>query len=548
MKKTKFIFLLAFGCFTVALQAAEDRSFHINKNLNLFNSISRELDLNYVDTLDYDKNTRIAIEAMLRQLDPYTVYIAEEQTDDLTFMTTGQYAGIGAVIAKGKEGIYIADPYEGKPAQKNGLKAGDIILAVDGDDVTQSSVGEVSAKLKGVPNTSLKLKIQRPGDKKPFEKTFLREKIQLDAVSYTKVFDGKTGYLLLNDFTDHAASELRNTVSSMIKNDSIEALIIDLRNNGGGLIDEAVKILGFFLPKGTNVVSTRGKTPASERSYRTPSQALFPNMKLCILTNSASASASEIIAGAVQDLDRGIVIGERTFGKGLVQSIRPLNYGGHLKITTAKYYIPSGRCIQAIDYSHRNEDGSVGPVPDSLTSVFHTRNGRPVRDGGGITPDIRIEDNRKMNIAYYIYAQNLYFDYATLYAQRNKEIASLDSFELSDEIFEDFCAYLLEKKFSYTSQTEKYFEELKNLARYEGLEEAALEEFEALKKKLSPDISESMRKNKAEITRILGAEIVKRYYFQKGEIAYSLRNDPVLERAKTLLKDSKAYTDLLQKK
>ena len=548
MKRLISIVALFAAVTTTVFAADTDRTFRISKNLSIFNSVFRELDLNYVDTLNYDKMAQTAINAMLQKLDPYTVYIAEEEMDDLTYMTTGEYAGIGALISKGANGVYIAEPYEGKPAQRNDVRAGDIILEIDGENATKFSVSEASARLKGIPNTTVTLKLQRHGEKKPIEKKFLREKIQMEAIEYSAVLDDKIGYILLSDFTDHAAMELKTTVTDMVKQHQIESLVLDLRSNGGGLIDEAVKILGFFLPKGTTVVTTKGSGVVSERIYKTPTNPVFPDMQLVVLTNSSSASASEIIAGAVQDLDRGLIIGERTFGKGLVQSIRPVTYGGHLKVTSAKYYIPSGRCIQAIDYSHRNEDGSVGAIPDSLTTVFHTKNGRAVRDGGGIVPDSVIEDNRKMNIAYYIYMQNHYFDFATLYRQQHENILPPSEFELSEADFKAFTDYLIEKKFAYTSQTEKYFNDLLELAKYEGLDETAVEEFAALKSKLTPEIATSIEKNKEDITQLLSSEIIKRYYFQKGEIQYTLRFDDVLKTAVSLLSSDTSYQQILTNK
>ena len=330
---------------------------------------------------------------------------------------------------------------------------------------------------------------------------------------------------MLNEFTDRAALELKNAVSDLIKQHKIESLVLDIRNNGGGLIDEAVKIVGFFVPKGTDVVTTKGKNKEADRTYKTPIEPVFPQMKLVILANRSSASASEIVAGAIQDLDRGVIVGERTFGKGLVQNIRSLSYGGHLKVTTAKYYIPSGRCIQALDYSHRNEDGSVGHIPDSLTSEFKTSIGRKVRDGGGIVPDTITKDDRKINIAYYIFAQNLYFDFATQYVLLHPKIASPTEFTLSDIDFKAFTDYLVEKKFTYTTQTEKSYNALLEMAQYEGLDKRAKDEFTALKTRLMPDITKNIEENKAEVTELLSLEIIKRYFYQKGEIQYSLRTD-----------------------
>jgi carboxyl-terminal processing protease len=542
------ILVLCFNSFVFGADNADKRTFRISKNLTIFNSVLRELDLNYVDTLNYDKMVKTSIDYMLDKLDPYTVYLPEEETDDLTFMTTGEYAGIGALIMKSGSDVCISEPYEGMPAQRNGLRAGDVLIEIDGKIVKALSVSAVSALLKGTPGTTIKLKIKRPGANELIEKSFLREKIQVNPVKYSAVVTNKVGYVMLSEFTDRATVELKNAVTEMVKTNKIESVVLDIRNNGGGLIDEAVKIVGFFVPKGTEVVTTKGKNEDADRTYKTPTEPIFPKMKLVILTNRSSASASEIVAGSIQDLDRGVIVGERTFGKGLVQNIRPISFGGNVKVTTAKYYIPSGRCIQAIDYSHRNEDGSVGHIPDSLTHEFKTKIGRKVRDGGGIVPDSLTKDDRKINIAYYIFAQNQYFDFATHYVLKHPTIASPTEFKLSDDDFKSFTDYLMEKKFTYTTQTEKSYNELLEMAKYEGLDVRAKDELAALKTKLVPDISKSMVENKAEITELLSLEIVKRYYYQKGEIQLSLLNDKDLKVALDLLKQGGKYQKILSGK
>lgn len=547
MKKI-LLFVVIFSIFQINLFGADNskqRTFRISKNLSIFNSVFRELDANYVDTLNYDKMVKTAIDQMLGKIDPYTVYLPEEETDDLTFMTTGEYAGIGAMIMKKGNDICVSEPYEGLPAQLNDVRAGDIVLEVDGKAVAGMTVGDVSAMLKGIPNTKIKLKLKRYGEKKPVEKEFLRQKIQINPVTYHGLVAEKTGYVMLGEFTDKSAIEMKSAINDLVKQHQIESLIIDLRGNGGGLIDEAVKILGYFVPKGTEVLITKGKNKQTERIYKTPTEPLFPDMRLAILTNRASASASEIVAGAVQDLDRGIIVGERTFGKGLVQNVRPVGFGGHVKITTAKYYIPSGRCIQAIDYSHRNEDGSVGRVPDSLTSEFKTRNGRKVRDGGGIVPDIQITDDRKLNIAYYIFVQQLYFDFANQFVAAHPTISQPEEFALKDDDFKAFTDFLTEKKFTYTSETQKYYDQLFEVAAMEGLDKSAKAEFEALKQKLVPDITNNLQENKDDIIDLLSHEIIKRYYFQKGEIRYSLRNDDDLKKAITTLSNLEEFQKLL---
>lgn len=523
------------------------KTFHISKSLSIFNSVLREIDLYYVDSLNHESIVKSAIDHMLQNIDPYTVYIPESETDDIAFMTTGEYGGIGAIITKNAEGISISEPYEGMPAQRNGLKAGDLILEIDGEKTSNMTVAEASSKLKGTPNTEIKLKIQRFGEKKPISKKFLREKIQIHPISYSGIVAPGTGYILLNDFTDQASLEVKNTIKDMMQREQLHSVILDLRNNGGGLIDEAVKIMGFFVPKGTEIVSTKGKSIYSSFTYNTPMDPIFPDLQMVVMVNGQSASASEIIAGAVQDLDRGVIVGERTFGKGLVQNIRPVSYGGHVKVTTAKYYIPSGRCIQAIDYAQRDEEGRLMRIPDSLTTEFKTSKGRIVRDGGGIIPDSITADQRQLNIAYYIYARNLYFDFANRFAARTAQIAKPAEFRLPDEEFSRFKQFLKENNFDYEPQTKRYFDELLRFSKYEGLDVKAAAEFEALKAKLIPDIDAQLDENKAEIVELLSLEIIKRYYYQKGMIEFSLRNDSDLKTAIAIINKPGLYNHLLNR-
>jgi carboxyl-terminal processing protease len=548
MKKN--ITLIVLLIITVFSASSADKSteatFRINKNLSVFNAVIRELDLNYVDTLNYDKVIKNAVDGMLSKLDPYTVYMPEDETDDLKFMTTGEYGGIGALIMKTNDGVCVSEPYEGMPAQKNDVRAGDVILTIDGQDVSKLSVNEVSNLLKGTPNTVIKLKIKRIGEKNPIEKSFLREKIQINPIHYSACINEKTGYILIGEFTDKTAQEFKTAVNEMVKSQKIENLIIDLRNNGGGLVDEAVKIAGYFVPKGTEIVRTKGKKEEETKAYSTTFEPVFGNMNIVVLVNRGTASASEILCGALQDLDRAVIVGERTFGKGLVQSVRSVGYGGHLKVTTAKYYIPSGRCIQAIDYSHRNEDGSVGRVPDSLTSIYKTMHGRLVRDGGGIVPDTLTVDDKKLNISYYIFAQNLYFEYANIYCSKHGSIPKPSEFQLSDEDFNDFKNFLKAKNFKYNLQTEKYYDDLLEVAGYEGLDKEAKAEFDALRLKLKPDIDKNLELNKSDVVEVLSLELIKRYYFQKGEIEFSLRQDDDLNVAVNILNNKEFIAKILK--
>lgn len=525
-----------------------NKTFETSKSLSIFNSLMRELDMYYVDTLDHQKLIQTAIDEMLRSLDPYTVYIPESDADDLSMMTSGEYGGIGAIITKTNEGVCISDPYEGMPAHKHGLKAGDLILEIDGEKTEGWSVSEVSSRLKGTPGTEIKLKIQRYGHKKAIQKKFLREKIQIPPISYYYEAAPKIGYVLLHDFTEHSALELKAVIQEMEKTHGIESLILDLRDNGGGLISEAVKIMGYFVEKGTEIVSTKGKGMQVDQVYKTTVDPVFPNMKVAVLVNGNSASASEIIAGAMQDLDRAVVVGERTFGKGLVQNIRPVTYNGHLKVTTAKYYIPSGRCIQAVEYDQKDQSKDKKRILDANTHEFKTRNGRIVKDGGGVIPDTITQEEPKITISYYLYTKNAYFDFATRYAHQHEKIANPQTFKLTDAEYQEFKEFIKERGITYTTVTKNKFDEMMQYAKLEGLDEEAKEELESLQQKLNPDIETGLDKHKDEIIKHLESEIIKRYYYQKGVIEYSFQYDEDLKTATNLLQDDVAFKSIIEGK
>lgn len=528
-------------------QNIKDRQFALSKNLDVFNSLFRELDAFYVDTLNYQKVIRSGIDNMLDGLDPYTVYMPQEETDDLKLMTTGEYAGVGAYIG-GKPGeVFISELYQGKPAEQAGLKAGDVLLYLDDISLKDKSTTEVSALLKGQPKSVVKIKFQRPGEAKPRTVEVQREKITINPVTYYGVIGNNTGYVLLSDFTDNAAEEMRNALLDLKNRYHVTSLVIDLRENPGGIIDEAIKMVGYFIPKGTEVVATRGKLKQWDRTYQTMNEPILPEIPLTVLVSQNTASAAEILSGALQDLDRAVIVGVRTFGKGLVQNIRPLPYNGHLKVTIAKYYIPSGRCIQAIDYSTRTDDGSPIRVPDSLTHEFKTKIGRPVRDGGGIRPDVEVKDSSQLNIAYYLYSQNLIFDFVTRYAQTHASIVEPEKFTLTDADYAQFKKFVKDKNFTYTLQSEKALTNLINTAKMEGYSDVADDDFKALTIKLTPNIDKGLDLFHKDITRLLEAEIVKRYYYQQGMVRYSLREDKTVSKAEELLKDMGAFNKILGK-
>ena len=460
-------------------------------------------------------------------------------------MTTGEYAGIGAMISKRKNQIIVAEPYEGFPAQKNGLRAGDIFLEVDGKKVDKLAVSDVSDILKGPAQKVVKVKMQRPGVEKPLSIDIVREDIQINPVTYYGMIDAQTGYARLSSFTDGCADKLRSAITDLRDKQGATSFVLDLRSNPGGLLGEAVKVANLFVNHGQEIVSTKGKVSQWDKTYRATEQPVDSVMPLIILVNSGSASASEIVAGALQDLDRAIILGNRTFGKGLVQTTRDLSYNTKLKVTTAKYYIPSGRCIQALDYSHRNSDGSVGNIPDSLTSVFKTKNGRLVKDGGGVTPDIRDVQDTLSTLAYKLVQDYLVFDFATDFAFKHKTIASADKFIVSDDIYHDFLVFIKERKFSYESRSEQTLKTLIDIAKRERYFEGAKNEFAELEKGLTLDLDADVNKFSDEIRELIKDEIVSRYYFQKGAIIAAIGSDLEIKRVLSLFHSPAEYSAIL---
>ena len=535
--KAIYILFIALCPLTVAAQNRQSTS-RADECITIFNDVMRQVDVNYVDTLNYEVLTETAINAMLKKIDPYTVYFPKKNDRDLRMMTTGKYGGIGSVIqqrplvkANGEDkkgekelGTFIVNPYEGKPAQRAGVLAGDRILSVDGVSTKGQSVSEVSNNLRGVPGTTVVLKIEREGETKPFTVEIEREDIHMEPVTYSAVFTADSlsapvGYIAFGEFTEHSAQDFSNTLDDLYYNKGARSLVIDLRNNGGGIIDEALQLVNLFVDRDQKIVETRGKTARSNSVYRTRNNPRYKDLPLVVLVNKNSASASEIVAGSLQDLNRAKLIGQRTFGKGLVQNVRPIAYGGHLKVTTSKYYLPSGRCIQAIDYSERQKGKEL--KKDTA---------------GGILPDIVMGDSAKVDICYSLYINNYFFDYATRYRRQHESIADPVEFQLTDADINDFCAFLDERKFNYETETSKFFEDMIKMARHEDIDSTTLNKLEELKPMLQPDFREAIHRNIDEVKEMLGNEIVLRYYYQRGQAAYQLRFDDEFKRALQELK------------
>lgn len=532
-----------------SFKSGDDRNFQIAKNLDTFNSIVKELDMFYVDTLDPNKTVREGIDYMLSSLDPYTEYYPEDDQAELQQMLNASFGGIGSLITYNQKlkRSMIAEPFEGTPAAKVGLKVGDILMEIDGKDLAGKNNQEVSQMLRGAVGTSFKLKVERPDEKggtRPLEFDIVRQTIQTPMIPYDTIFNKNVGYINLSTFSGTPSKDFKKTFLKL-KKEGITSLVIDLRGNGGGRLEEAVEIANFFLPRGKVIVTTKGKTKQASNTYKTLREPLDLDIPITVLVNGATASASEILSGAFQDFDRAVIVGSRTFGKGLVQTTRPLPYGGVMKLTTSKYYIPSGRCVQAIDYKHRNEDGSVGTIPDSLTTVFHTAAGREVRDGGGVMPDIEVKQEKLPNILFYLVRDNLIFDYATQYCLKHPSIPSPQEFKVTDADYSDFKAMVKKADFKYDQQSEKIMKTLKEAAKFEGYLDEASEEIKALEKKLTHNLDRDLDYFSKDIRSMIADEIIKRYYYTRGGIIQQLKDDDGLQAALKILADPVKYKETL---
>jgi carboxyl-terminal processing protease len=549
LKKIRWYYVvIAIGVLGLfSFKTASTNYFEISKNLDIFATLFREVNTYYVDDVDAGKLIKKAIDEMLESLDPYTNYISEAEAEDFRFQMTGQYGGIGSMVGTKNNQVVVTEPYEGYPAQKADLRAGDILLEIEGKSTQNKTTSDISKMLKGQPGTQVKLLIQREGEG-TLTKTITREEIQLKNVPYVGMVNENTGYIRLASFTQNAGKEVRDAMIELKKNPNLKSVILDVRGNPGGLLHESINIVNVFVPQGVEVVSTKGKVKEWDKSYKSLNQPVDTEMPMVVLTNRGSASASEIVSGSIQDLDRGVVIGQKTYGKGLVQSTRPLTYNAQLKVTTAKYYTPSGRCIQALDYSHRNADGSVGSVPDSLKKEFKTKSGRKVFDGGGVDPDVATKQSEYSKITESLIVNQLIFDYATKYRNKHSTVAPAKEFKLTDLDFADFKTFLSDKKYDYQTASEKALEDFKKKAEDEKYFEAVQAQYQQLKQNLTRDKQADLDKNKIEIMELLESEIAKRYYFQKAQYEMAAKHDEDVKEAIKLLNDLPRYNAILGKK
>ena len=547
--------LLLVGSVFFGFNKEDDRNFQIIKSLDVFNSVFKELDMFYVDSIDPKEVVEYGIRAMLAKTDPYTEYYPEED-NTLKEMTSGKFGGIGSVIRyyTPRKRVAIIEPSEGNPAAEAGLKAGDIIMEINGKDMAQGDripndlTSYVSDNLRGDPGTLCIIKVERPTSDStyvPMEFKVTRGTIRTNPVPYFGMLNDSIGYIYISTFSVEGCSKEVKRALVELKQQGATSLVIDLRGNGGGLLSEAVNVVNFFVPKGKEIVKTKGKFKQMDHAYRTMNEPIDLEIPLAVLVDGGTASAAEILSGSLQDLDRAVIIGNRTYGKGLVQTLRDLPYNSSMKITTAKYYIPSGRCVQAIDYSRRNSDGSIARTPDSLTNVFHTAAGREVRDGGGIRPDIEVKMDKTPNILFYLVNDDQIFDYATQYVLQHPTIAEVKDFQLTDADYAEFKALLKKRNFSYDRQSEAMLEKLKEMAEFEGYMENASEEFAALEKKLQHNLDLELNRFAKDIKPLIAEEIVKRYYFEKGAVQETLKDDADLKKALEMLQQPEEYKKVL---
>ena len=535
MKRNIITFFMAAAMIFAASHAAsgQSKSFKLGQWTEIHNSIIKELNRSYVDSLPVDRIMRAGVDAMLEELDPYTIYIPEEENEDLQMMLSKTYGGIGAIIHKKKdENVIINEPYAGSPAQKYGLMCGDEIIEIDGVPTKGLETKESSDRMKGKPGTTVVFKVKKVRTGEIVDIPIVRERIHFPDVEYAGMLDETTGYILQTGFTDGVGAQIKEKVQAL-KAQGMKRLVLDLRGNGGGLMNEAINIVSLFVPKGSLVVSAKGNSEESKREYRTTTEPIDTELPIIVMIDSGSASSSEIVAGALQDLDRAAVMGTRSYGKGLVQSIRPVAYNGQMKVTTAKYYTPSGRCVQAIDYCNRNEDGSVGHIPDSLTKEFKTASGRIVRDGGGITPDVKISVPDYSRLVYSLVLGGVIDQYVIDYARKHDSIPAVDDFHYTDADFEDFIAFAKTQEFDYRSSAKTFYDQMKKELEKDGLAQTMSAELEALEKALEMDKEKFIRLKKDEIIPFIEEEIATRYWFQEAGVKIRLRYDDQLKKALT---------------
>jgi carboxyl-terminal processing protease len=539
------ILVLFLGIITFSFS---ERYFNLTKELDIFSTLFKEVNQLYVDDTNPGEMMKNALDEMLAQLDPYTNYIPESEIEDYRFMTTGQYGGVGSLVRKKGDYVVITEPYEGFPAQTSGLQAGDLILEIDGKNVKNKTTDEVSKVLRGQPGTEVKVMVQRPGSQDPLNFSITRKEIKVKSVPYYGLVSDSIGYIVLTSFTEECSKEVKSAFVELKEKYQIKGLILDLRNNPGGLLNESVNISNLFLEKGQEIVSTKGRVQEWQKSYKGLNQPIDTEIPLVVLVNKGSASASEIVSGSLQDLDRAVVLGQKTFGKGLVQTTRNLSYNSKLKVTTAKYYIPSGRCIQALDYSNRDENGKVKKVADSLMTVFKTKKGRAVKDGGGIIPDLITQETKGSKILQTLDRNLLIFDFVTDYCIRNGKPANTDKVQLTEKDWLDFMAFIKDKDYDYVTQEEKQITELKTALKEEKMEDEVKQEIKQIEMVFSKSHIQAIEKNKEEIMNAIELELITRYQYQSGKIKLALQKDKEVKEAISLLRNTRKMKEILDGK